>query len=444
MSEEADTQQAEHTSLLRRAGKNFGKLLSGRGVAALLELLSIALVARTLTPDYLGYIVLAQSYVLVVRGLLNFKLYEVLVRFGVPLLEGGDKEGFRDLLRLSLFIDFASCFIAMLIAVAAAPLVGKLLGWDAELPVLTMIYSTSLLTYGFGTAKGVLRIFDRYNTLSIQLMIGPVLRVGGILVVMAIRPDVFWYVIALTIATSIGNAVLIERGWSELKRQTGAMSFKGFSLRGWNKRFPGLKSFIGIVYWQSNVDLLPKQIGTLLAGTLLGPAGAGYLRLAAETTKILSKPGSLLRQVLFPDMVRMWVRRNPVFGKLLSRALLLSALFGGLFTVASVFGGSLVFGTALGEGYAKAGPLLTLLLAAATLELLATVMRSAGYAMGHAGKILRLHLVSAVIYLAAFVLLTRMAGLLGPGLAACVAATVPLAGVGMLVLKSMRGARLGQ
>ncbi len=443
MPEEAASTDSESHSPLRRAGRNFGKLLSGRGVAALLELLSIALVARTLTPELLGYIVLTQSYVLVVRGLFNFKLYEVLVRFGVPLLEGGDKKGFKELLRLTLFIDTASCFIAMLIAIAAAPLVGRLLGWDADLPYLTIIYSTSLLTYGFGTAKGVLRIFDRYGTLSIQLMIGPVLRLAGILVVMAIRPDVFWYVIALTLATAIGNAVLIERGWSELKRQTGALSFKGFSLRGWNKQFPGLKGFIGIVYWQSNVDLLPKQIGTLLAGTLLGPAGAGYLRLATETTKILSKPGSLLRQVLFPDMVRMWVRQSSIFGSLLSRALVLSALFGGLFTVASLFGGRWVFGTALGDDYTKAGPLLTLLLIAATLELLATVMRSAGYAMGHAGKILRLHLVSAVIYLAAFVLLTPMTGLLGPGLASCVAAVVPLAGIGLLVLGSMRRARLG-
>ena len=30
--------------------------------------------------------------------------------------------------------------------------------------------------------------------------------------------------------------------------------------------------FIGIVYWQTNLDLIPKQLSTLMAGNLLGPA----------------------------------------------------------------------------------------------------------------------------------------------------------------------------
>jgi len=183
---------------------------------------------------------------------------------------------------------------------------------------------------------------------------------------------------------------------------------------------------------------MPKYISTLLAGSLLGPAGAGYLRLANETTKILSKPGGLLRQVLFPDMVRMWVRQSGDFGYLLARALLVSALFGLLLTAISLVGGRPLFSTALGEAYGEAAPLLTLILLAGTLDLIATVLRAAGYAIGHAGKILRLHIISAVVYLAAFVSLTPLFGLIGPGLAACIAALIPSAGIGLLVSNSVR------
>lgn len=55
-------------SLLQRAGRNFARLLGGRGVAAVLELLSITLLARSLTPEYPGQIVLIQAYALVVRS----------------------------------------------------------------------------------------------------------------------------------------------------------------------------------------------------------------------------------------------------------------------------------------------------------------------------------------------------------------------------------------
>jgi O-antigen/teichoic acid export membrane protein len=442
MSTPEDIPGLENLSPVRRAAKNFAKLLRGRGVAALLELLTIGLLARTLTPDELGIVVLVQTYALVVRGLLNFNVFEVLIRFGVPLLEVKDAPAFKELLRLTRFIDLSSTAVATVIAIAAAPLAGKILGWDHSLPFLAILYSVSLLTYGFGTAKGVLRIFDRYDALSLQLMIGPVLRLAGVLLALLLQPGVMTFVVALALATAAGNISLILRGWVEIRRQTGTTSFRGFSLKGWESKFPGLGGFMSVVYWQSNLDMMPKYLSTLMAGAFLGPSGAGYLRLAYETTKILSKPGALLRQVLYPDLVRMWVRQSSDFASLLLRTMLLSASVGLVIAIASIFGGSFLFSRALGAAYAEAAPLLTWILVAATLELMGTILRAAGYAVGHAGKILRLHLISAVIYLAAFVSLTPVFGLIGPGLAACIGAIVPLAGIGMLVAKSIRNTTL--
>ena len=123
---------------------------------------------------------------------------------------------------------------------------------------------------------------------------------------------------------------------------------------------------------------------------------------------------------------------------LLRHSILISELYGLVFVVASIFGGSLLLGATLGEDYAQAAPLLSLLMLATTFELLATVLRTAGYAMGHAGKILRLHLIGSVLYLLAFVVLTPYAGLIGPGLAACLAALVPLGGMWLLMRKNFR------
>jgi O-antigen/teichoic acid export membrane protein len=199
-----------------------------------------------------------------------------------------------------------------------------------------------------------------------------------------------------------------------------------------------LGNFIAVIYWQANVDMLPKQVSTLLAGMFLGPQGAGLLRLSTEITKILSKPGELLQQVLFPDLVRMWNRGAAVFGTMLRRALLISALYGLVFIAASIAGGSQVLTAALGADYAQAAPLLSLLMIAATFELLATVLRTAGYAMSHAGRILHLHLISSVLYLILFVVLTPHAGLTGPGFAACIASLVPFGGMWALMRNDIR------
>lgn len=435
---ESDTSRVEDLSLLHRATRNFGKLLRGRSVAAVLELLTVVILARSLSPANFGNIVLVQTYVLVVRELFNFKVFEAIIRFGVPMIEANDENSFTQLLRLTLSIDVLSAATATTVAIVAAPLAARILGWDDNLASVAILYSSVLFIFGFGTAKGVLRLFDRYDILGIHLIVGPALRLIGTVLVILWDPTVFLFVVALTFATAASNVYLNVRGWSEMRRQVGSFTLKKFSLKGWRKEFPGLGNFVVVVYWQANVDMLPKQLSTLLAGMFLGSQGAGLLRLASEITKVLSKPGELLQQVLFPDLVRMWNRGAAIFGAMIQRAILICALYGLVFVAVSIFGGSLLLTSMLGKDYAQAAPLLSLLMLATTFELLATVLRSAGYAMGYAGKILRLHLISSVLYLLLFFVLTPYAGLIGPGLAACIASLVPLGGTWLLIRNQFR------
>lgn len=413
-------------------------LARGKGIAAVMQLLTVGVLARALSPTYFGHIVLIQTYVLVVRELFDFKLFEAIVRFGIPMVEANDESAFKQLLRLTLRIDFLTAITATVVAVVAAPLAAGILGWDNTLVSITLLYSSVLVTSGFGTAKGVLRLYDRFDVLGLQLMVAPVLRLIGVLLVMWWKPDIWLFAVVLTLATTVGNVYLNVRGWAEMRRQAGSVARQNCSLKRWHEGPPGLWKFMTIVYWQANVDMLPKHVSTLLAGIFLGPEGAGFLRLAREITKILSKPGEMLQQVLFPDLVRMWHRGAAAFGSILRRALLISATFGLLFTALSIFGGVFLLASTLGDDYALAAPLLSWLMLAATIELLAGALRAAGYAMGQAGKILWLHLTSSVLYIALFAVLTPYAGLIGPGLAACIAALVPLGGMAFLTLKQLR------
>ncbi len=435
------TKLTESQSLLRRIGRNFGKLLRGRGVAAVLELLTVALLARSLTPEYFGHVVLIQTYVQMVKGLFNFRLFETVVRFGVPALEAKKDIPFRRLLRLTLSIDVATSGLSFLVAIVAVPLAARVFEWDDGLITATMIFSITLLAAGIGTPKGLLRLFDRFDVLGIQLMISPVLRLLGVFAVSMIGADVTSFIVVLALGTIAGNVYLIARGWMEFGRQVGGSVLRSPSLKGWREDFPSLRGFLFIVYAQSNLDNLPKHASTLLAGTLLGPAAAGMLRIAREATKILSKPGALLQQVLFPNLVRLWGRGVPNFRAILLRVIVMSGSFGLVFIVASVLGGDLLLSSALGPDYVPAAPLMSLLLLSATVELVVFMLRTGGYAMGLADKVLWLHLISAVLYLTAFVTLTPHLGLIGPGIAACFSATVTLIGISILVYKGIQDAK---
>lgn len=437
-----EAELTEKQSLLRRIGKNFGKLLRGRGVAAVLELITVAVLARSLSPANFGQLVLVQTYVQMVRGLFNFRLHETVVRFGVPVHDANNHHSLRRLLRLTLLIDIAASGASVVVAILAVPLAGLLFDWDQDLILGALIYSSILLTSAKDTPKGILRLFDRFDVLGIQLMISPVARLFGVLVVSTQVPDVLSFVIVLALGTLAGNIYLIARGWMEYGRRIGGNLLRGPSIKGWRDEFPGLRGFLSIVYLQSNLDNVQKQAPTLLAGAILGAEGAGLLRIAREATKILSKPGALLQQVLFPNLVRLWTRHTANFHSILLRIVLVSGVFGLVFISASIFGGRPLLTGILGPDYAAAAPLMSLLLFAATLELVVFMLRTGGYAMGLAGKILWLHGISAVLYVIAFVAITPSMGLIGPGIAACFSATVTLIGISLLVSRGIRNAPL--
>ena len=436
------TKLTEKQSLFRRIGKNFGKLLRGRAVAAVLEVITIAVLARSLAPNNFGQLILVQTYVQMVRGVFNFRLFETVVRFGVPPHDASNYPSLRRLLRLTLFVDIAASGASIVVAILALPLAGLLFDWDQDLVFGAMIYSSILLTSAKATPKGILRVFDRFDVLGIQLMISPVMRLLGVLVVSTQDADVLSFVVALTLGTLAGNIYLIVRGWMEFGRRVGGNLLSGPSLKGWRDEFPGLREFMTIVYLQSNLDNVQKQAPTLLAGAFLGATSAGLLRIARETTKVLSKPGALLQQVLFPNLVRLWSRRTANFHLILLRVVLVSVAFGLVFIVAAILGGRLLLASALGPDYAAAAPLMSFLLLAATIELVILMLRTGGYAMGLARNILWLHLISAVLYVVAFVVLTPSMGLIGPGIAACFAAIVTLVGIGLLVSRGLRNTPL--
>ena len=96
------------------------------------------------------------------------------------------------------------------------------------------------------------------------------------------------YLMVWAVAFAAEHLFMNVRGWLELKRR-GVRPGRP-TLAGAKRRFPGLWGFVGTLYWQSNLDLAQRHGLILLAGVLLGPAGAGMFRVAREFADVLAKP----------------------------------------------------------------------------------------------------------------------------------------------------------
>lgn len=423
---------------MRRILGNFGHLLRGHGIGAVMSFGAMALMARALGPAEFGLVVLIQTYAQLVRGLLNFKQFQGIVRYGVPLQDKGEIVTLRRLISISQRVDLFACVIATVTAFLLAPLIGPLMDMDHEYVMLLTLYTLVILSTGNNTALGILRLHNKFDVLGRQVMIGPAISFFGVTFAWWFDSPVYVFVAIMALAYVAENVYLTWVGRREYISCIGHPDKGELVTRARMSEFSGLRHFIWVTYWQSNLDLVPKRVSIMLAGYLLGASEAGLLRLARQIASLLSKPAALVRQVVFPDLTRSWHQGNDDFKMIAYRTAMIGGAFGMLFVLVGFFFGEGILGILFGQEYIAAASVLTLLLLAGTFDLTASSLRSAAYAIGHAGKVLNIHAVAAVIYLGLFVALTIAMGFVGTGVAACIAAVIPPIAMANLIHKSVR------
>jgi O-antigen/teichoic acid export membrane protein len=422
----------------RRVLKNFGVVLRGHGIAAVFTFTAMALMANALPAIEFGLVILLHTYVLAIRGILNFRTYEAIVRFGVPLHENGDTEGLKRLFRTTTLIDLSSGIAATLVGVLAASIAGGFLHWDDHMISLAGIYSLVMLTTASNTPNGILRLYDRFDALSIFYTVGPAIRITGVTIAWATDADMYVFIAIWAAAFVAENTWLFIRGHLELKKHLNGHIWHGGNWQEIRKISHEFRNFIAIIYWQTNIDQLPKHLSVLLAGSLLGPAAAGMFKLARDFSSVLSKPAMMLREVLFPDLTRILHTKAEGFHELGLRAVVAAGAAGLLLVLISVPAAAPILGI-IGSEYTGAATLVTLMLLAATFELASSPLRAAAYAMGKVSAVLRIHVLSVLVYFGLFYVLTPLMGLTGSGVAAGVGTMLTLILTMRLVRKTQGG-----
>ena len=417
---------------------NFWILIRGRGAAAIMAFGATALMARSLGPAEFGMVVLMHTYVMLIRALLDFGSMDAIVRYGVPAQDASDNQTLGRLIKICRRIDKQASITAAILALLVAPFAGPAMGMDTKHVMLLMAYSLVLLTTGVGTDAGILRLFDRFDIIGKQLTISPSIKFFTVIIAWWLGAPIEVFVGIWASAYAAESFYLMWQAKHQynlnIKHTLSFDNLKGAALTD----FDGLRHFLWVSYWQSNLDLLPKHITTVLVGYLLGPIEAGLLRLSHELSGMLAKPAMFIRQVVFVDLTRSWHNESDAFSLVAYRTAVLGGTLGLAFVLISHFFGDYLLTNLFGPAFINAKAVLTLMLLSASLDLAGSPLRSALYAMGHAFDALRLHIVSTAIYLLMFVLLTRQLGLIGAGLAATAGAALTLTGMVILMRSNKR------
>jgi O-antigen/teichoic acid export membrane protein len=392
-------------------------MLGGKGVSAVLSLVYLAIVTRSLGVEAFGQFTLALGIGQAVSSFVAFHSWQIIVRYGMPHLHAGRGAALSRLVRFTTLLDLGSAIVGAMLVIGGVVLLGGRFGWTPAFQTEAMLFSVVLVLSMHWTPIGILRLHDRFATAELCDSLTPIIRFLGAIMVWLTGPSVIRFLGVWALAEMV-TAVAY---WAAAVRVGGVRWRLGERLR-WRtlqQENVGLASYTATTNLSSSLDLGGKQIAVLLVGLLVTPAAAGGFRLAQQLAQALAKLSQLLARAIFPELVRSRAAADGAehFDRLFRRTVRLTAVGAGIVFVALLLIGRPVLGLIAGQEFLYVYPVLLLLGSAAALDFAAVGFEPAVIALGRPGLALKLRFVSTAALLALLVMLPRWFEAVGAGMA---------------------------
>jgi O-antigen/teichoic acid export membrane protein len=296
MTSPATSSRAE--SGLMRVLLNLAHLLGGKAAAALMSLVYIVIVARTLGARDYGVLVLVNGYVLLLGSLIAFSGFHGVVRYGALALEAGDPARLARIVRFMALVELCFGLLALVVTAAAVPFVGPRLGWSPDAMAIAVPYSLAVFSTVRATPQGLLQLADRFDLIGIHQAVSPMVRLVGTLIVWATGPSLHAFLVVWLLSSLAEGAAMWALGLFGWRRLMASERLPG-PWRGVLREDRGFGRFTLIANLDITLQELAPNLAPLTIGWMLGPVAAGLFSLAMRATNLLQQPAKLLSQASY-------------------------------------------------------------------------------------------------------------------------------------------------
>ncbi|MHA3793009.1 lipopolysaccharide biosynthesis protein [Sphingomonas sp. YL-JM2C] len=355
---------------LRRAIRNAGWLLGGKGAGGLLSLVYLALAARGLGVAGFGVFATILAYGQLFSNIATFQSWQAIVHYGAKHLAAGQAGRVRRLIRFTAALDIAAATLGTGFAISGIRLFGASFGWNAGEIGLGSWFLLSLLLGQRGTATGILRLTDRFGHAAAAELAQPALRLCGAATAFASGGGVGAFLLAWAVA-DLGCTLSL---WFAAGRSLGAACPAADVGRPERGRVigdnPGIVRFMAATNVSASIGLVWQQAPILAVSWFAGPSGAGIYRLAAQLGTALVKPVSTLARAVYPEFARAVAQGSPsALVAMIRQMTALTGLFAAVAVALAATGGRMLLGAVGGPDYAPAYPAFLLLTVASAINL---------------------------------------------------------------------------
>jgi len=416
---------------------NTGWLLGGKGVGAVLSLAYLAIVTRTLGVADFGRFALVLSAANVIKALVSFDSWQIVVRYGQPHVAEGKSDALNRVLRFCILIDLASALVGGLIAAAIILLFGNALDLGPGTGLQTWLFCMVMLITIRSSPTGILRLFDRFDSAAFAETMIPVGRMIGAAVALATTPSISGFLAAWAFAELV---CAISYWWLALRVGGDRIgSWRAGRTLDARRENPGIVGFLTATNLQTSLSAIGQQVAVLIVGAFVGPTGAGLYRLANQLANSLTKISSLLSRSIFVELSRTQSSHGVHALRALFRRTNRLALIAGAIIIALILTiGHPLLGLIAGKEFLPAYPLLLLLGVSACIDLVGVSYRPLLMATDRTTQSLRITFISTLMLLGTQALLLPLHGTIGAAIANIIASITGFTMMGLATRHALR------
>jgi len=416
---------------LRRLLGNASLLVGGRSLSAVFNVVAMTLIVRSVGLETFGFLVLVHAVMSTISDLAKFQSWQAVLRYGTPALEQARTLDFRRLIKLTVLLDLGSAVFGIAVALVAIPLLAPHLDWSPEWIPAIQVYAFSILFMVTATPTGLLRLFDRFDLLSVSNAIGSSLRVVGALWIFVYGGGLEILLMIWFASTLTSGVWLIGHAYRTLSIR-GLLQGPRLGYRNLTAGHEGIAAFVWTTQANTTLASAMRHLTTVVVGFLLTPVAAGLYDISRQVTTLLSRFAKLMQPAIYPEFARLSVQNDmPAIRQLILRSMVLMTGAGAVLLIPLVVFGKSLLGFVFGEELEVAYGLVVVMAVAAVIRLLSFPLEPALISTGRAGMALLIRAATVLVFLVGLFALIPRLGLIGSGLAGLASALVAFSGEAM-------------
>ena len=284
--------------------KNVSWLIVAKSVPSVANIVEMIILARVLGIELFGLLTLIIAYVKVVSSLVDFRVWESVVKYVGEFLERNESERVLSMIKFSYIVDAAAGLLAFGICLLLAGVANDIFikspnGFD-----LVLVFSLTLMVASVNTtSEALFRVFDRFKTIVFVQSAKAVFKLGSVLAALYMGYGIKGVLVAY-VAVSFFEFALTQVVVNRMLRDKGLHTWFSAKVGLLSSRMRGIIWFLLNTSFNATLTIANEgKVAVLILGYFFGSGAAGLYKIARAVIKVINRITDPMYEAIFPKLV---------------------------------------------------------------------------------------------------------------------------------------------